>query len=662
MIQISEQFPPEGAKDVSPSTMIEFRLSDSLSTIIDGSIIVLVNGNFAVKDGLIQDGYDGIGASITPDINGFLISISPEYPFELSDNVLVKVQAKNDDGKFFNHEYSFHTTKQEPQLIYSSPKNNDIVSLPQIIYMHFEDSIDGINSNTINIDINQVSYVVDGQIQTNVNGFLTEIIDNSNDVVIKIDPKNNLQNGEYKIDYSIEDTLGNLLVSDLSFKVMMSEVVLPDFFPQTGFVGFYQGVFGVADNGDGESLTVSVSQPISRSYKSESFVLVYQADNHNEVFDGNPKYMLRHDIRNFLVPELEPGKQIYFGARAMEVYKDSIDTSGMQEIEEGAWVFPGDTYTTSFLSSDDLVVPVSSTFGFPSVGFLKIGSEVLKYSSKDDENFYISTNGRGVSDTTPGIYFEDEQVSLFTSCQDDNKIIIACTPTYSDGYSSGRALDEVGVNVTDYTDNDRTFFQGFDYCGYHHALPFRTLNGKDDCGSYLGGEYNGFKGFNLYDQMLNNEEALLENVGEPVILLKRIWNGEKCSCMNLRKISPRQRTCGECYGTGFAGGYQQFSNTRRQDRRIMVKMQDSAEDLKHGEKEHLTQEFEPQAWTLALPSIRDRDLIIRFDFTENREFIYEVLDVSREKMIFRKYGRQNLRLKRLDVTDIVYSIPYTRNF
>lgn len=662
MIYISEKIPADGATGVLPSSSVEFRINAGGEVIDLSSLVVLISDNFAVKFGELQDGYDGLGSSITPDGNDYLVSIAPTDPFPLSAYVYVKIQAKNTLGKFYNFSYAFSVVKAEPQLIFSSPKNDDVISLPQMICLHFEDSVDGIDVSTLNIDINNVSYIIDGVVQTSANGSLTEIIDNGDDVIVKIDPSEYFKEGSYVLDYSVEDNSGNVLVGDINFKVFLVEQILPDLFPQTGFLGFYQGIVSANDNGDGSSANIVVSTPLSRSYKSETFIFVYEELNRLDVFYKQPKYILRSDVLDINVENLAPGVPMTYGARAMEVYKDIIDTSGLEELGDGFWLFPQATTITAFVSSEDLVVSVSSTDGYPESGLLIIGSEILRYTSKTANEFIISPNGRGVTGSTIGFYFEDEEVSMFQGCQDANMVTVFVTPTFGDGYLSGREINEIGVNVTDYTDNDQGFFQGFDYCGYHQPLPFRTLNGKDDCGSYLGGEFNGFKGFNLYDQMLNQEEVLLENVGEPVILIKRIWSGQKCSCMNLRKMHPRTRSCGDCYGTGFFGGYDQFSNMRRQDRRIMIKMNESPEDLKLGEKEHLAQEFEPSAWTLAMPAIRDRDLIIRFDFTENREYIYEVLDVSREKMIFRRYGRQQLKLKRLDVTDIVYSYPYTRNF
>ena len=229
------------------------------------------------------------------------------------------------------------------------------------------------------------------------------------------------------------------------------------------------------------------------------------------------------------------------------------------------------------------------------------------------------------------------------------------TPTHQDGYGFDRMINSEGVLVSDYSANDNLFFQGYDFCGFHDGRPDQTLSGKDDCGSYLGGEVEGFRGFDLYERLIQQEEILLDSTGEPAILLKRIWNGLTCPCMDPRKVSPKIRSCPECFGTGFVEGYSQYNYLRRKDRRIMVSFDETPEDLFYGEKEHLQQKYEPGAWTLPMPAIRDRDVLVRFDLNDNIGFFYEVLEVSRETIFNRKSGRQKLRLIRLDKTDIMYT-------
>jgi len=126
-------------------------------------------------------------------------------------------------------------------------------------------------------------------------------------------------------------------------------------------------------------------------------------------------------------------------------------------------------------------------------------------------------------------------------------------------------------------------------------------------------------------------------------------------------MHPKVKSCKSCFGTGYEGGYAQYNYRRREDGRVMVMFGDTMEDLKLGSHTHLEQAYEPQCWTLPNPAIRDRDLIVRYDFNDDMEYIYEVLDVTKDKLFYRHYTRQRLKLKRMDKTDIIYTYPYTLN-
>jgi hypothetical protein len=189
-------------------------------------------------------------------------------------------------------------------------------------------------------------------------------------------------------------------------------------------------------------------------------------------------------------------------------------------------------------------------------------------------------------------------------------------------------------------------------------LPWEALNGKNDCGTYLGGQYNGFRGIDIFQRALDREDELMENVGEKCILMRRKWSGETCSCVTLRRQHPKVRSCRFCYGTGYVGGYDQIFNLRRADQRVMIRFYEATEDLKLGDHAHLSQEFQPTALALFKPIVKDRDVIVRFDYTGDIEYIYEILNVNRERFVFNKYGRQKLSIIRLDKTDILYQVPF----
>lgn len=661
MLSISGISPAPGEKNVDLDSQIEFTLVDDGNGIDISTLIIDVKGSRAVSQLEFESGFDGENSAIESDGENFIINIHPESNFGIGSVIGVQIQVQDLNGSYFNKTYSFKTIPAEPLLISSNPENHGTLTGPQLLSLEFEDTIDGIDSSSLTIAINGLDYITLGEIVGDVNGLITDITTDDTTLVVRIDPIEPLRDGEYTLTYIVADPDGNTLNGKIKFTVANPEASLSVIFAQTGFLGYYQGITRVSDIGLGDSLLVNWGTPIKKNYNDEVFVLVYENTERLRVFD-DPKYIALSTIQESVINGLETGKPMSFGARALALPSGILDADGMTVVYDDFYLLPDQTVLTQGMGESDLIIRVESTEGYPEAGLLQIGTEVIRYNSvnRDNNSFVIPANGRGVLNTVAGVYIENDDVELFLKCTDDNTVISLGTPTYQDGYGPGRELNNEGLLVTDFTDNDQIFFQGFDFCGYHDDLPQHTLSGKNnaDCGSYLGGEVNGFRGFNLYENMLNREEVLLDQTGEPVILLKRIWNGETCECVDPRKIHPKMRSCNVCYGTGYVGGFTQFTNLRRYDRRIMVHFNETAEDLPHGEEKHLFQDFEPNGWTLPIPAIRDRDLIIRFDLTDDIEFIYEVLNTSREKLIFRQYGRQNIALKRLDKTDIVYTYPF----
>lgn len=663
MISISNQSPAEGERQVGLDSLIEFDIIDGGTGIDISSIVVEISGVRAIENAGFLDGFNGDFSSINLEDNGIFISIDKEESFYQDQVCLVKIQAKDLDDKFYNFEYVFKTIESSPQLIFSSPTPGALVKSDQVIFLEFEDLIDGIDLSSINISINGIPAVSSGSFEDDYMGNSSSIVEKDFGATVRIEPSESFRNGLYSVEYNVSDLNENTLSGKLNYSVDLPQIILPSTFPQVEFSGFSQGIKKVANIGDGKSLALIWNKPVSRSYKGDTFCLIYENSSRLDIFDSPPKYISTSEVTEAVVRNLETGSQYFYAMRGLEAFKNSIDLSGMQEHSEGLYQLPSDTQVSDQVGENDLTIPVNSTDGYPSSGVLFINSsEVVRYESKTDTLFLIPQNGRGLNGTSKSVFIEGDSVSLFFECQDKNSVIGAGTPIFQDGYQSGREVQGVGLVVTDYEDNDKKFFQGFDFCGYHQPLPQQIFQGKNDCGSYLGGEFNKMRGMNLFDRMLNREEVLLDQVGEPVILLRRIWNGETCSCSNARKIHPKIKGCKKCYGTGYLGGYEQFNYRRRSDGRIMVMFGDTQEDLKLTSQSHLSQEYNPSCWTLPAPAIRDRDLIVRFDFNNDVEFIYEVLNITKDKLFYRHYTRQRLNLQRMDKTDIVYTINYSRNF
>lgn len=110
-----------------------------------------------------------------------------------------------------------------------------------------------------------------------------------------------------------------------------------------------------------------------------------------------------------------------------------------------------------------------------------------------------------------------------------------------------------------------------------------------------------------------------------------------------------------CYGTKFVFGYEQYFNPRESDGRIMVRLGPTAENLKMQEG-GLESTFPVDMWTLTVPTIKTRDIIVLFDQNNNESFRYEVGDVVRNNIILGLDGGQHLKTFRIRKTDPAYQV------
>jgi len=659
MLSIAGMLPSEGQKDVNLDSTIEFTIVDDGSTIDQATLVVYINGTKAIDSGAFKSDYNGPKSEIVKSGDNLNAIIDPISNFSVGKVILVKIQVKNSSGKYFNSSYIFKTSPLEPILTLNSPVHRQVLKSAQVLFLQFEDKIDGVEQSTLTVYLNGLVIISSGVFQTGFTGDLSKIIEITNGVSVTIDPNEPLKTGSYIFRYIISDKSGNELDGKLNFSVKFTDQVLPSTMIQTGFYGSF-GIVKASDVGCGDSIKLEWNKLKKRYYGSNVYTLIYQNSSRLDIFDKQPKYLAKESASSFTAKGFDAGNRMFFAARALETYNNVLDTSQMVGAATGVYYIPDPVYLSKNLLQDDLRVYVDSVAGYPSSGNLIIGREVVRYLSVDEENsaFMLHSSGRGLSDSTATIHISGDKVSLFVECSDKNTVIASATSTYHDGYGLEREVGGVGVVVNDYTDNDKKFFQGFDFCGYHRPLPQHILQGKGDCGSYLGGEFNGQRGMFLYDRMLNREEVLLDQSGEPIILLKRVWDGQQCGCMHTNRPHPKVKSCKACYGTGYAGGYAQHLNKRREDYKLMVKFKDTLEDLKLSPHSHLEQVYEPQCWTIAMPAIRDRDIVVRFDFSGDIEYMYEVLNVTKEKIMYTHYGRQNLSLKRMDKTDILYTFPF----
>lgn len=210
-------------------------------------------------------------------------------------------------------------------------------------------------------------------------------------------------------------------------------------------------------------------------------------------------------------------------------------------------------------------------------------------------------------------------------------------------------------------------FPEYDFAGYHRTDPVQLLDGT--CvGSYIGGEmgcidgygnYNILRGFSLQDQNTQRQDVLLSVTGRPAVLIRRVQKGITCSCYLPSSEYPDDR-CPLCYGTKFVFGYEQYFNPRSSDGRIMVRPDPTDENLKMYEA-GLESEFQLGLWTLTVPTVKTRDVLVLFDQDDNEEFRYEVGAVTRNNTINGLDGGQHMKVFRIRKFDPAYQIRIFRN-
>jgi hypothetical protein len=463
----------------------------------------------------------------------------------------------------------------------------------------------------------------------------------------------------------------------------------PEFFP------LEIGAQLAHDNGIGTQVDVHWKQAAPYNPDDIIYYNVYFSSEREQVFQIDPEFLV--DGFSATIGGFSPGDSIFLGVRASEFNPNRFTTNGLIQAGENMYFYPL-TSLISDISTVTMSIPVDSTDGFPNSGIIQIEEELIKYSSISANNFIVAVSGRGTDNTGIDNHSSGSEVKVYKGREDSNVRVITVTPSFQkpnyaltwrlrdaygdDGYRDG--YDGYGIDgyygyrqekydsiTTDGYSNDQSGeFPRLDYCGTYRPRSPKTFMSGQCIGSYFGGvqarfDSNGnrylVKETNVQTHMLQREELLLETTGEPFVLLRRMWTGVRCACVMLRQEHPDAR-CPICFATGFVSGYNQFFNSRSVDRRILVRVEPSPDDLDIVDSGGLTPNYSPSCWTLPYPMIKDRDVLIRFNADGTEEFRYEILSVDRVRSFFGQNAAQKFKIIRLPKTDQVYQFPVTRKY
>jgi len=442
------------------------------------------------------------------------------------------------------------------------------------------------------------------------------------------------------------------------------------------------GVSEVSAFNDGFTVEVKWNTAYPESVLLNIAYHIYYSTDSETVFSEGVKFIALTG-NSARIADLTPGDTYFFAVRAVEYDPNIVSPSQLIPVTDVLFAYPSTMLTQNILATDT-TIPVISTTRFPDSGLIRIGIELIRYTVKGATFFLTNSSGRGYAATTAshhdtdgydGTRIQDTNIGLFLGTEDQNTKIYNVLCRFDLDHFSYRTADGYAQRLKDFMTSDLASsdlanedFQSYDYAGWHRTDPTLLLNGE--CvDTYIGGEqgcadgYGGVgrvrRGLSIQEQNNQRQEFLLNVIGEPVVLVKKQRAGIYCKCYLPSSEYPDNR-CPVCLGSGFVSGWEQYFNQRRSDRRIMVRFGPVDDKLKSGEA-GLDPGIIFDCWTLTVPTIKDRDFIIRFDQDGNEEFRYEVLSVSRNRLLQSLMGGQKFKAQRIQKTDPIYQVRVLRD-
>jgi hypothetical protein len=466
------------------------------------------------------------------------------------------------------------------------------------------------------------------------------------------------------------------------------------------------GIRSVEDLGIGSSVKITTFDATVPAGFSQRYFNLYTSNSLVGLLRSEPVAWTTQT--SFVVPDNVIGHNVYFGIKAFYQI-ENISVGGWEILSPNTYAYPSPTEIDGYLEINQLGdINVLSTDGFPLSGYLRINSEILQYNGISSTSFNIVKRdifNIGLSQQ----YLPGTGVRFFKGVEDGNRCYYRTVPSWDamntvprldlpDGYNgyladgyNGAAYNQDQDGYRAYQDDDiNEDYSDFETarsddvltgrCSYHREN-WDDLFSRNQCGTYSGGRQNRVipgvnngnpvpvgGGIDVWGHATRTEEDLLGKTGTPFVLLRRKWTGKKCPILSLRSEHPRAR-CFSCYGTTFDGGYDRHFNERavRMGQEnphgfIMIRLDPYDNDIELHQSEGLKQTDVINGWTISIPHIKDRDILIRYYFNietqqYEEEFRYEVLKVNRNTLLFGQLGKQGLTLRRLDKTREIYKYP-----
>jgi hypothetical protein len=433
--------------------------------------------------------------------------------------------------------------------------------------------------------------------------------------------------------------------------------------------------------GDGTSVILEWFTPYPTLPTNKVAIAIYYSENESNLFYEGIKAVYYGNETSLKLSDFEPGQLMFFAIRLLE-YAPTFDFTVLPNIGTNLCSIPQSLLAQPLsLTSENIVLVNASEF--PSSGLVLIGSELIRYISKtgntlnltdiNDRGFNDSTVRPhyidGTDDTTTWLFFR-QGCSYFLGADNttwDKVMSVEVRYDYPNFPGNNNGYHQITEDIvnTDLSASDaaNAGFPMYDYSSYHRQDPAMLLSGE--CiASYQGGEMNcqddssgagrTVRGVSIQDRNDQRQEMLLRLTGIHTVLIQKQMTGITCKCMILHQEQPDPQ-CDVCVGSGIVVGWVQYFDARNSDGRLRVRY-DVYDDVVKQDEMGLDSEIDTSAWSLTMPTIKPRDVLVKYNIAGNEDFRYEVTGVTRNNTLLGMQGMQKLKITRVRKTSPIYKL------
>jgi len=188
--EITNLDPASGEVEVALDKDIAFKIIDGYDVDIN-SLNVHIDNHPAILNGVFQPGYNGQSNAIYEIEDGYGIVIDPIDKYSYNQQVTVVIDGYDLSGNHIGYEYYFYTIADTnaPTISNRVPYDTESeVALALNISFDITDSVSGVNGSLLDVHVDSVPAILDGEFQEGFNGGSSSIVPIADGYAITIDP------------------------------------------------------------------------------------------------------------------------------------------------------------------------------------------------------------------------------------------------------------------------------------------------------------------------------------------------------------------------------------------------------------------------------------------------------------------------------------------